>query len=225
MRGWLHKRQHRAAHVPAWPACKALGVDRRDAPSVDEGQRRFASRLAPSQADLPGSVSVSARRACRRVGTRSRSRPVIQPEVRTAQRAERACAEARRRTNGHAASVGCTARAPTGSLPCSGGSGNGGARSRSGRASSTTMRALRQTVSAWTTPAWTPDVRPQGAPHPRRSAASARELLQEKKDFHLLSQRASAHTPVLADGSVVRGLPACCRPARAAETVGVHRSV
>ena len=42
MRCWLHTMQHLHTKVPpqAWPACKALVDDRRDAPTFEEGQHR-----------------------------------------------------------------------------------------------------------------------------------------------------------------------------------------
>jgi transposase-like protein len=48
MRCWLHTRQHLHAKGPphAWPACKALAADRRDAPTFEEGQRRQQVLLA-----------------------------------------------------------------------------------------------------------------------------------------------------------------------------------
>jgi transposase-like protein len=51
IRCWFHKMQNLAAHVrpQAWPAFKVLVVDRRDAPSVEEGPRRFQFRLAQYQ--------------------------------------------------------------------------------------------------------------------------------------------------------------------------------
>jgi transposase-like protein len=47
MRCGFHKRQNVAQQVPpqAWPACKALVADLRDAPPCEEGQRRGARLL------------------------------------------------------------------------------------------------------------------------------------------------------------------------------------
>jgi putative transposase len=47
MRCWLHKMQSLAAHLPApaWPSFKALVADMRDAPTFEEGQRRFHGLL------------------------------------------------------------------------------------------------------------------------------------------------------------------------------------
>lgn len=55
MRGWFHKMPTRAAHVPApaWPAFKALVADMRDAPTVEEGQRRFHGLLDQYQGLFP----------------------------------------------------------------------------------------------------------------------------------------------------------------------------
>jgi putative transposase len=51
----FHKRQTLMQQVPpqAWPACKALVADRRDAPTFEEGQRRFRDLIAPYQAPFP----------------------------------------------------------------------------------------------------------------------------------------------------------------------------
>jgi len=99
MRGWLHKMPHRAAHIPAqaWPAFKALVVDRRDAPRVEEGQRRFPHLMTQYQDLYPA--------ACRCLRDESEASlnhlkvsARHQPYVRTSHLAERAFAEERRRT-------------------------------------------------------------------------------------------------------------------------------
>lgn len=99
MRCGFHQRQHLAAHVPAqaWPACKALVADRRDAPTCEEGQHRDHRRLGPYQALYPA--------ACRCLADDSEAslNPLKVPvrhrqEVRTSNLAERACEEERRRT-------------------------------------------------------------------------------------------------------------------------------
>ena len=71
MRCWFHKMQHLAAHVPpqAWPAFKALVVDRREAPSVEEGQRRCEQLVAPYEPSSRKPVGVS--------GTTSRRAAII----------------------------------------------------------------------------------------------------------------------------------------------------
>ena len=55
MRCWLHTRPHLPQQVPpqAWPACKALMADRRDAPTCEAGQRRQQALLAPSHDTCP----------------------------------------------------------------------------------------------------------------------------------------------------------------------------
>ena len=55
IRCWFHKRQHLMQKVPpqAWPACKALVADMRDAPTFAEGQRRFRDLIAQYQDTFP----------------------------------------------------------------------------------------------------------------------------------------------------------------------------
>jgi hypothetical protein len=55
MRCGFHKRQHLPAKVPpqAWPPCKALGADRRNAPPFEDGHRRQQALLPPYQAPVP----------------------------------------------------------------------------------------------------------------------------------------------------------------------------
>ena len=99
IRCWFHKMQNLAAHVPAaaWPAFKALVADMRDAPTFEEGQRRFHGLLEQYQGLFP--------EACRcleddsvaslnhlKVPARHRQ------YVRTSNLAERAFEEERRRT-------------------------------------------------------------------------------------------------------------------------------
>jgi transposase-like protein len=99
LRCWFHKRQNLAPHVPpqAWLAFKALVVDRRDAPSVDEGQRRFQHLLAPYQHTYPEACrclrdDIEASLNHLKVPTRH------QQYVRTSHLAERTFEEERRRT-------------------------------------------------------------------------------------------------------------------------------
>lgn len=99
IRCWFHKMQNLAAHVPpqAWLAFKVLVVDMRDAPSVDEGQRRFQHLIAQYQQTYPEacrclSDDIEASLNHLKVPTRH------QQYVRTSNLAERAFEEERRRT-------------------------------------------------------------------------------------------------------------------------------
>lgn len=62
IRCWFHKMQNLAAHIPAQerPAFKALVVDMRDSPSVEEGQRRFQYLITQYQDMYPKPVGVYA---------------------------------------------------------------------------------------------------------------------------------------------------------------------
>jgi transposase-like protein len=99
MRCWFHQRQHLHQKVPpqAWPACKALVADRRDAPTFEEGQRRRQHLLAQYQTTFPEACRCLEEDAIaslnhRKVPARHRQ------YVRTSNLAERACEEERRRT-------------------------------------------------------------------------------------------------------------------------------
>jgi putative transposase len=98
MRCWFHKMQHLAAHVPpqAWPAFKALVVDRREAPSVEEGQRRCEQLVAPYEPSSRKPVGVS--------GTTSRRAAIIAkcpPAPAVCADVESRCAGRRRGTASH----------------------------------------------------------------------------------------------------------------------------
>ena len=99
MRGWLHTRQPLHDKVPpqAWPACTALGADRREAPTCEEGQRCRQHLLDASQAPFPEACRCLEEDAAAslhhwKVPARHRQ------YVRTSHLAERACEEERRRT-------------------------------------------------------------------------------------------------------------------------------
>jgi transposase-like protein len=101
MRCWFHKMQHRHEKVPpqAWPACKALVADRRDAPTCEEGQRRQQALLAPYQATFPEAcrcLEDDAEASLNHLQVPARHRQY----VRTSNLAERAFEEERRRTKG-----------------------------------------------------------------------------------------------------------------------------
>jgi transposase-like protein len=55
IRCWFHKMQNLQQKVPppAWPECKALGMDMRDAPPVPAAERRRQLRVNRYQRDLP----------------------------------------------------------------------------------------------------------------------------------------------------------------------------
>jgi putative transposase len=55
MRCWFHTRQHLMQQVPpqAWPACKARVAALRDAPTFEEGHRRFQALLEQYQGPFP----------------------------------------------------------------------------------------------------------------------------------------------------------------------------
>ena len=92
IRCWFHKMQNLAQKVPpqAWPAFKALVVDMRDAPSIEEGHRRFQQLLAQYQRTFPAACKcleddVEASLNHLKVPARH------QQYVRTSNPAERAC--------------------------------------------------------------------------------------------------------------------------------------
>jgi transposase-like protein len=98
-RCWLHKMQNLQQKVPpqAWPEFKAWVADMRDAPTVPEAERRRQLMVNRYQRDFPA--------ACRcllddgEASLNHRSVPQRhQQYVRTANLAERACEEERRRT-------------------------------------------------------------------------------------------------------------------------------
>jgi transposase-like protein len=99
IRGWFHKMQNWQEKVPpqAWPEFKALVMDRRDAPSVAEAERRRQELVNRYQLDFP--------EACRCLlddATASLNPLHVPPRhqqyVRTSNLAERAFEEERRRT-------------------------------------------------------------------------------------------------------------------------------
>lgn len=99
LRCWFHKMQNLAQKVPpqAWPAFKALVADMRDAPTFEEGQRRFERLVDAYQRIFP--------EACRCLADdveASLNHLKIPPRhrqyVRTSNLAERAFEEERRRT-------------------------------------------------------------------------------------------------------------------------------
>jgi transposase-like protein len=99
IRCWCHKMQHLQQQVPpqAWPEFKALVVDRRDAPSGAEAERRRQETVKRYQLDFP--------EACRCLLDDAKASlnplsvpPRHQQYVRTSNLAERAFEEERRRT-------------------------------------------------------------------------------------------------------------------------------
>ena len=101
IRGGFRKIQNLAQKgLPqAWPTCKALGIDRRNTPSIAEGQRRLQHLLAQYQRTLPEACKcleedVAPSLNHRQVPARH------QQYVRPSNLAKRAFAEERRRTKG-----------------------------------------------------------------------------------------------------------------------------
>jgi transposase-like protein len=99
IRGWLHTRQNLQQKVPppAGPAFKALVADLRDAPTGLEAERRRPLSVPRYQRDFPAAGR------CRLDEAAAARNPLYvpqrpQPYVRTANLAERACEEERRRT-------------------------------------------------------------------------------------------------------------------------------
>jgi transposase-like protein len=99
LRCWLHKMQNLQQQVPpqAWPEFKALVIDMRDAPTVRAAEQRRQARVSRSQRDFP--------EACRCLSDDAAAslNPLYVPQrhqqyVRTANLAERAFEEERRRT-------------------------------------------------------------------------------------------------------------------------------
>jgi class 3 adenylate cyclase len=99
LRCWFHKMQNLQQKVPpqAWPEFKALVIDMRDAPSVEEAQRRRHEMVKRYGVDFP--------EACRCLLDDAQASlnhlyvpPRHQPYVRTSNLAERAFEEERRRT-------------------------------------------------------------------------------------------------------------------------------
>ena len=99
IRCWFHKMQNLAQKVPpqAWPAFKALVADMRDAPTFEEGQRRFERLLDQYQGTFP--------EVCRCLADDAEASlnhlkvpPRHRQYVRTSNLAERAFEEERRRT-------------------------------------------------------------------------------------------------------------------------------
>jgi transposase-like protein len=81
----------------AWPACKALVADMRDAPTFEEGQRRFERRLDQYQGTFPEAWRCLADDAEARLH-HLKVPPRHRQDVRTSHLAEQACEEERRRT-------------------------------------------------------------------------------------------------------------------------------
>jgi len=96
---WFHKMQNFAAHVPAqaWPAFKALVADMGDAPTCEEGQRRFHRLLDQYQGLFPEAcrcLEDDSAASLNHLKVPARHRQY----VRTSNLAERAFEEERRRT-------------------------------------------------------------------------------------------------------------------------------
>jgi putative transposase len=98
MRGWFHQMPNLQQKVPpqAWPEVKALGIDRRAAPTVRAGEQRRQAIVTRSQRDFP--------EACRGLldAAEASLNHLYVPQrhqqyVRTSNLAERAFAEERRR--------------------------------------------------------------------------------------------------------------------------------
>jgi transposase-like protein len=99
MRGWFHTIQNWEQKVPpqAWPACKALVADMRDAPTFAEGQRRCEHLLADYQGPFPAAgrcLAEDTEASWHHLKVPLRHRQY----VRTSNLAERAFEEERRRT-------------------------------------------------------------------------------------------------------------------------------
>ena len=181
MRGGLHTRQHRAAPGPAQagPAVKAVGVARRDAPRGEEGARRCQPLIPQYQALYPAAWR------CRCDESAARLHPLQGParpqhDGRTSHRAARAFAEERRRTKvmpplWDAQSVRKLVLAGLRRV------GERGGKKPLSACEPHQIRAVRQALDLAYPLGTLHDV-PRATP-PRRSAASAREFLQEKKDL------------------------------------------
>jgi putative transposase len=99
IRGWFPKMQNLQQKVPpqAWPECKALVVEMRDAPSVAEAERRRPGIVTRYQRDFPAACRClleDAEASLNHLYVPQRQ----QQYVRTSNLAERAFAEERRRT-------------------------------------------------------------------------------------------------------------------------------
>jgi putative transposase len=99
LRCWFHKRQNLPQKVPpqAWPACKALIADMRDAPTFAKGQRRQQALLAQYRDTFPAAcrcLEDDAEASLNHLKVPARHRQY----VRTSKLAERAFEEERRRT-------------------------------------------------------------------------------------------------------------------------------
>lgn len=99
IRCWFHKMQNLMQKIPpqAWPAFKALVADMRDAPTYEEGQRRFHHLLEQYQATFPEAcrcLADDAEASLHHLKVPMRHRQY----VRTSNLAERAFEEERRRT-------------------------------------------------------------------------------------------------------------------------------
>lgn len=99
MRCWLHTMQNLHQKVPpqAWPAFQALSAAMRDAPTFEEGQRRHPAMLTHYQATFPEAcrcLEDDAEASLKHLKVPARHRQY----VRTANLAEHACEEERRRT-------------------------------------------------------------------------------------------------------------------------------
>jgi putative transposase len=99
MRCWFPKMQHLMQQVPpqAWPACKALVGDMRDAPTYEEGQRRLHDLLEQYQDPCPAACRCLAEDAEASLN-HSKVPARHRQYVRTSHLAERAFEEERRRT-------------------------------------------------------------------------------------------------------------------------------
>lgn len=99
IRGWFQKMQHLEHKVPAqaWPAFKALVMDRRDAPSRTKAEERREQIVALSQREFPEACRClldEAEASLNHLEVPKRH----QQDVRTSNLAERAFVEERRRT-------------------------------------------------------------------------------------------------------------------------------
>jgi transposase-like protein len=179
IRCWCHTMQTLIQKVPpqAWPAVKALGVDMRDAPTYEEGQRRLHHLIEQYQDTFPEAcrcLADDAEASLKQLKVPTRHRQY----VRTSNLAERACEEERRRTTviPHVWDEVSVVKLVFAVLIRV--SERWGKKQYS-EFEQQQIRALRHTLGL--------DQHPEVpslvtmASQPRRSAASARELLQEKR--------------------------------------------
>jgi hypothetical protein len=181
MRCWFHKRQNLQQQVPpqAWPAFKALVAALRDAPTFEEGQRRLQALIEQYQRPLPEAcrcLAADAEASLNHLKVPTRHRQYVRPS----HLAERACAAERRRTTviPHVWDEASLVKLVFAVLIRV--SERWGKQPES-EVEPHQMRALRPAFAldqVFETPAPV-----TMASQPRRSAASARELLQEKKDL------------------------------------------